>query len=121
MPLAARFSRHADVDIVSIDDVPLLDPEEGQVRIRVKAASLNPADWKLIEGLLPTQVPLQFPAGVGFDVAGVVDHVGPDVTEFKVGDNVLGKAVTGSFAQLATAEPGSLAIKPDTISWEVAG
>lgn len=121
MPLAARFSRHADIDVVSIDEVPLPEPDEGQLRLRVRAASVNPADWKLIEGLLPTQVPLRFPAGVGFDVAGVVDEVGPGVSGFNVGDSVLGQAVTGSFAQFAIAEANSLTIKPETISWEVAG
>jgi NADPH:quinone reductase-like Zn-dependent oxidoreductase len=121
LPLAARFSRHADLDVVSIDQVPLLEPGPGQLRLRVKAAGVNPADWKMIEGLLPTPAPLQFPAGVGFDAAGVVDAVGAGVTGFRIGDEVLGKAATGSFAEYAIALPDGLVAKPKAISWEAAG
>jgi NADPH:quinone reductase-like Zn-dependent oxidoreductase len=67
------------------------------------------------------EIPLTLPAGVGADVSGVVDQVGPGVSEFAVGDEVLGSSVTPSFAEYALAEPTSLIRKPHDIPWEVAG
>jgi NADPH:quinone reductase-like Zn-dependent oxidoreductase len=58
---------------------------------------------------------------VGSDVSGVVDQVGLGVSEFAVGDEVLGSSVTPSFAEYALAEPANLVRKPDGIAWEVAG
>jgi NADPH:quinone reductase-like Zn-dependent oxidoreductase len=66
-------------------------------------------------------IALTLPAGVGADVSGVVDQVGPGVSEFAVGDEVLGSSVTPSFAEYALAEPTSLVRKPHDIAWEVAG
>jgi NADPH:quinone reductase-like Zn-dependent oxidoreductase len=58
---------------------------------------------------------------VGTDVSGVVEQVGPGVSEFAVGDEVLGSSVTPSFAEYALAEPASLVHKPHDIPWDVAG
>jgi NADPH:quinone reductase-like Zn-dependent oxidoreductase len=67
------------------------------------------------------EIALTLPAGVGADVSGVVDQVGPGVSEFAVGDEVLGSSVTPSFAEHALAEPPSLVRKPHDMAWEVAG
>jgi NADPH:quinone reductase-like Zn-dependent oxidoreductase len=67
------------------------------------------------------EIALTLPAGVGADVSGVVDQVGPGVSEFAVGDEVLGSSVTPSFAEHALAEPTSLVLKPHDMAWEVAG
>jgi NADPH:quinone reductase-like Zn-dependent oxidoreductase len=67
------------------------------------------------------EIQLVLPAGVGSDVSGLVDQVGPGVTEFVVGDEVLSSSVTPSFAEYALAEPASLVRKPHEIAWEVAG
>lgn len=66
-------------------------------------------------------MPLTLPAGLGSDVAGVVDRVGAGVTAFQVGDEVLGSALTPAISEYALADPTNLVVKPAELSWEVAG
>jgi NADPH:quinone reductase-like Zn-dependent oxidoreductase len=87
----------------------------------VRAAGVNPIDWKILRGYMSQVMPLDLPAGLGSDVAGVVDQVGAGVTAFEVGDEVLGASITPSYAQSALADPAVLVAKPASVSWEVAG
>lgn len=124
MSLAVQFSEYGTSEVLHIVDVraPVAGP--GQVRIAVRAAGVNPADWKIMRGDMREFMSLDFPAGLGIDVAGVVDQVGAGVTEFAVGDEVLGSLgaeSAGSFAQFALADPASLVAKPADVPWEVAG
>ncbi|HZC90415.1 MAG TPA: NADP-dependent oxidoreductase [Mycobacterium sp.] len=121
MARAAQFSEYGDPDVVRVVETPAPTPGPDQVRLAVRAASVNPIDWKTVAGFMRDQIPLSLPAGVGIDVAGVVDQVGSDVSEFSVGDEVLGTSVTPSFADYALAEPAGLIRKPADVSWEVAG
>jgi NADPH:quinone reductase-like Zn-dependent oxidoreductase len=121
MPQTAQFDEYGDPDVLHVVDVPAPTPGPGQVRIAVHAAGVNPIEWKIVAGFMRDKVPLALPAGLGSDVAGIVDQIGPGIDEFVVGDAVLGSAVTGSFAEYALAELASLVRKPDEISWEVAG
>lgn len=121
MSLAAQFSEYGTSEVLKIVDVQPPTPGSGQVRLAVRAAGVNPADWKVLQGWMSDQIPLDLPAGLGFDVAGVVDALGEGVTEFAVGDEVLGAAVTGSYAQFTLADTKALVVKPATVSWEVAG
>lgn len=82
---------------------------------------MNPIDWKILSGQMRQLFPVDLPAGVGSDVAGVVDAVGSAVTEWAVGDEVLGRSTTGSFADLALAESAEIVRKPESVAWEVAG
>jgi NADPH:quinone reductase-like Zn-dependent oxidoreductase len=100
-------------------------PAEGEVLVRVRAASVNPAEWYGVTGR-PYIVRLGGGIGsptnprAGFDAAGVIEAVGPGVTRFKPGDEVFG-GVRGSFAEYALArEQGSLTLKPETMSFEEA-
>jgi NADPH:quinone reductase-like Zn-dependent oxidoreductase len=74
-----------------------------------------------MRGFMQDQVPLHMPAGLGSDVAGVVDQVGASVTGLEVGDELLGMSLTPAYAQSALADPASLVRKPPALSWEVAG
>jgi NADPH:quinone reductase-like Zn-dependent oxidoreductase len=121
MTKIAQFAEYGDPDILRIIDVPARTAGQGQVRVAVRAAGVNPIDAKTVEGLMRNEIALTLPAGVGADVSGVVDQVGPGVSEFAVGDEVLGSSVTPSFAEYALAEPTSLVRKPHDIAWEVAG
>jgi NADPH:quinone reductase-like Zn-dependent oxidoreductase len=121
MPCSVLFSEYGDSDVLRVANVPALSPDPGQVRIAVRAAGINPIDWKTMQGDMREAIPLTLPAGLGTDVAGVVDQVGTGVTEFRVGDVVMGASLTPSFAEFALADPASLIQKPDAISWEVAG
>ncbi|PRX58906.1 NADPH:quinone reductase-like Zn-dependent oxidoreductase [Nonomuraea fuscirosea] len=74
----------------------LIDAEEphvgpGQVRIAVRAAGVNPVDWRVREGQMLKAHPIELPAGVGLDAAGVVDEVGEGVEDVKAGDHVFGE------------------------------
>lgn len=121
MARTAQFFEYGDPDVIRVVEAPAPTPGPGQVRLAVRAASINPIDWKMVAGFMRDRMPLSLPAGVGIDVAGVVDQAGCDVSEFSVGDEVLGSSVTPSFADYALAEPAGLIRKPIDVSWEVAG
>jgi NADPH:quinone reductase-like Zn-dependent oxidoreductase len=95
-------------------------PGAGQVRLAVRAAAVNPLDWKLRGGAMAQEDAPPEPRVPGFDVAGVVDAVGEDVDEFAVGDEVLGRAVGGAYAEKALADVHAIVRKPAEVSWEVA-
>lgn len=74
------------LDVLRLDDVAVPNPDTGQIRVRVHACALNPADWAVCEGFLPVPPP----RGIGFDVAGTVDALGEGVTNVNLGDRVFG-------------------------------
>ncbi|MET8163775.1 NADP-dependent oxidoreductase [Streptomyces sp. NPDC005329] len=121
MTLAVQFSEYGTSDVLNLVDVEVPAPGPGQVRLAVRAAGVNPFDWKVLQGWVREMHPLDLPAGLGADVAGVVDAVGEGVTGFAVGDEVLGASLTPSYAQFALADPAALVAKPASLSWEVAG
>jgi NADPH:quinone reductase-like Zn-dependent oxidoreductase len=86
-------------------------PGSGEIKVKVAAAGLNPFDWKLRSGMIKAFFPVQFPAVIGGDVSGEVAELGVGVTEFKVGDQVLGKAQRG-YAEFVSAPAGQFARVP---------
>jgi NADPH:quinone reductase-like Zn-dependent oxidoreductase len=120
MPRSVQFSEYGDTDVLRVVDVHALSPGPGQVRIVVRAAGINPVDWKTMRGDMCEAFPLTLPMGLGTDVSGVVDQVGAAVTEFGVGDAVMGASLTPSFAEFALADRASLIKKPAAIDWESA-
>lgn len=93
-------------------------PGPGQVRIAVRSVGVNPADWKRFTGYFRDFIPIEFPAGMGFEAAGIVDEVGEGVTDVAVGDAVFG---LGSPTLAEYAVLSSWAVKPDAMPFEVAG
>ncbi|MFF4484220.1 alcohol dehydrogenase catalytic domain-containing protein [Streptomyces melanosporofaciens] len=73
--------------------VPPLTAGPGRVRLTVRAAGVNPIDWKVLRGCMRQVMPFGLPGGLGSDVAGVVDQVGEGVTAFSVGGEVLGASI----------------------------
>jgi NADPH:quinone reductase-like Zn-dependent oxidoreductase len=120
MPRAVQFDHYGGTDVLQVVDIVALTAGPGQVRLRVRAAGVNPIDGKMLQGLMTNEITLQLPAGLGSDVAGVVDQVGEGVTDLAVGDAVLGSSVTPSFAEYALAAPADLIGKPDDLDWAVA-
>ncbi|MFM9367259.1 NADP-dependent oxidoreductase [Streptomyces sp. Da 82-17] len=114
----------------SPDDLRVADLAEpkvapGEVLIRVRAAGVNPVDWKLAAGGLDPIMETRFPMIPGWDVAGVVERTGLDATEFAVGDEVYGYvrkdwAQNGAYAELVSASVRMLAKKPAALDWEQA-
>ncbi|MFI9383347.1 NADP-dependent oxidoreductase [Kutzneria sp. NPDC052558] len=113
---AVEYSEHGDSSVLTLAERTAPEPGPGQVRLAVRAAGVNPFDWKVRKGLFGPSMPGSFPAVPGVDVAGVVEAVGPDVTAFAVGDEVLG-AASGSYAEKALASVGGLVAKPAELSW----
>lgn len=118
---AVRFHEYGDVDRLALEEVAEPAPGEGEIAVRVRAAGVNPIDWKVLHGSYGGGQPLTEPRGLGFDLAGVVETVGPGVTDFAPGDEVLGIPASPSFAELALARPEGVVRKPAGMAWEVAG
>ncbi|HEX9202139.1 MAG TPA: NADP-dependent oxidoreductase [Acidobacteriaceae bacterium] len=87
-------------------------PGEGEVLIRLAATSVNPVDYKMRSGEAKALFPLQFPAILGRDIAGVVREVGPHVTGFSRGDKVIGVG-NNTYAELVVAKAEDLAQLPE--------
>ena len=89
---AARFSQFGGPEVLEIVDLPDPHAGPGQVRIAVRAAGVNPSDWKKREGLMDEELPQT----LGYEAAGVVDEVGEGVTDVAVGDRVFGLSADGA-------------------------
>lgn len=89
----------------------------GEVRVRVRATSVNPVDWKIRSGAARARMPVDFPAILGRDLAGEVVDFGRDVTKFQKGMRVMGLA-NGTYAEFTTVKADVLAPIPDRLSFE---
>ncbi|MEU1434573.1 NADP-dependent oxidoreductase [Streptomyces sp. NPDC005775] len=92
-------------------------PGPGQVRVKVRAAAVNPMDYKIRRGWMEDVFPTSLPAIPGVEFAGVVDVTGEGVTDVAVGDEVLGWSATGSYAEYALADAALVAPKPAELGW----
>ncbi len=119
MTTAYGFTEYGGPDTQSYFDVTLPPPGAGQLLVSVRAAGVNPADWKVRAGTRKDTVPVTLPAVLGREVSGVVIGVGPRVTEFEVGDEVFGAPATGfgASAEPTTLNVSSTAHKPPAVSW----
>jgi NADPH:quinone reductase len=122
MARAVRFDHYGDRDVLYIADVDVPVPAAGEVVVEVRAAGINPGEAAIRTGALHAMFPATFPSGEGSDLAGVVSAVGDGVTEFSVGDEVLGWSWQRSSHAEYTAVPMTqLILKPAALSWEAAG
>jgi NADPH:quinone reductase-like Zn-dependent oxidoreductase len=118
---SVTFKKYGSSEVLEISEVEIPLIAENQVLVRIKAVSLNPADWHFMRGV-PYLVRLQ--SGIwkpksgkfGLDMAGIVEAVGARVTEFKVGDEVFGQS-RGALSEFAVATENSLAIKPSNLDF----
>ena len=102
------------------EDFPDPQPGPGEVLVRVQAVSLNPIDWKMRSGAAKERFPLEFPAILGRDVAGVVREVGEGVQGFKDGDRVFALA-NKTYAELCVVKASDLAMVPEGLELTTAG
>jgi NADPH:quinone reductase-like Zn-dependent oxidoreductase len=122
MPRQVSYEQYGGVNVLRVVQAEPLVPGEGQLLIRVRAAGINPFEAKLREGMMEGQIPLSFPAAQGNDVAGVVESVGPGVSGFSVGDEIVGStARRGAQADYALVAQAKALPRPEHVSWEVAG
>ena len=122
---AAVYNNFGGPEVLEVVEVPEPKMFADQVRIRIKAAALNPADLGFQAGAVDALVDSFFPVIPGWDVAGIVEETGIGTTGFKPGDEVIGfvrGAVQryGSYAEQIAAEPRQLARKPANLDWSQA-
>lgn len=114
---AIEFHEFGGPDVLHLVEVVPPHAGPGEVRIKVRAAGVNPSDWKRREGQYRAFEKLQFPAGLGVEGAGIVDEIGQGVTGVAIGDALFG------FGRNTMAEHAILthwAKKPDNVPFEVA-
>ncbi len=116
MPKAMSYTEYGDADVLTLTEVPLVEPGPGQIRVRVRAAGVNPLDWKIRRGYMSGGHPVDGPTLVGLDLAGVVDALGEGVTGFAVGDRVAGGA-SGTSAEYVLVKPEEIVELPDSIDF----
>jgi NADPH:quinone reductase-like Zn-dependent oxidoreductase len=114
---ALQFTEYGGPEVLTWGDAPVPHAGPGQIRIAVRAASVNPADWKLLAGAMSGGQPLAGTGYLGYDAAGVVDEAGEGVTGVSAGDDVFGR---GQNTQAEYAVLDAWAAKPPSIDWAVA-
>jgi NADPH:quinone reductase-like Zn-dependent oxidoreductase len=119
---AIKRSDYGAPDVLEFSEMEVPAADDDEVLIRVRATSVNPYDWHLMRGkpyLMRAQSGLRRPkvTRLGADVAGTVEAIGRNVTEFHVGDAVFGHAA-GAFAEYVCGRPRNLAPKPEGVPFE---
>jgi NADPH:quinone reductase-like Zn-dependent oxidoreductase len=123
---AIVYTRYGPPDVLQLKDVEKPEPNDDQVLVRVHAVSLNPADWHVRRGeLLPRLI---IGSGLlrpkhpiaGADLAGRVEAVGRNITQYQPGDEVFGRRSPGGFAEYACVSEKSIALKPANVTFEQA-
>ena len=114
---ALQFAEYGGPEVLTWGDAPLPHAGSGEIRIAVRAASVNPIDWKMLGGAMSGGQPLAGTGYLGSDAAGVVDQVGEGVSGVSVGDEVFGG---GQNTQAECAVLNAWAVKPSSIDWAVA-
>ncbi len=120
---AWAIKEYGDNSKVQLLELPKPAPGPDEVLIQVRAASINPVDFKIREGKLRLILPYAFPLILGNDCSGVVVEVGAHVTRFKAGDEVYTrphKDRIGTLAEYIAARETAVAIKPENISFQQA-
>ncbi len=118
--LAARVHSYGDPAGVTVGHGPRPEPGRGQVLIRVKAVGLNPLDWMIAEGKARGWLDHRLPLTLGWELSGIVEKPGPDVTRLKSGDEVFGMIDLlrdGAAAEFAVGDENTFAIKPSTLDF----
>jgi NADPH:quinone reductase-like Zn-dependent oxidoreductase len=121
---AVRFHSYGSPAVLVLEEVSRPQAGPGEVLIRVLAAGINPLDWKVRAGHVQEWLPHRLPLIPGWDVCGVVEAVGPEVSAVKVGDEVIGMLDfkrDGAYAEYVAAGTGSLALKPASLDHVRAG
>jgi NADPH:quinone reductase-like Zn-dependent oxidoreductase len=118
-----QYHEYGGPEVMRFEDFEPARPGNGEVLVSVRAAAANPYDWKVRNGDMKMMTGRKFPRGLGYDFAGVVEAVGPDVTRLSVGDDVLGVApmkTSGAFAEMIVAVDKGVVKKPAELSFEEA-
>jgi NADPH:quinone reductase-like Zn-dependent oxidoreductase len=124
---AIVYRSYGSAEVLRFEDIPKPVPKDNQILIKVRAAALNPIDWRLMGGVpflirkvAKMNAPsAQQPVGIGRDVAGVVEAIGKEVTQFKAGDEVFGNC-EAAVAEYACVKQSAAVAKPSGLTFEQA-
>ncbi|MEU5020639.1 NADP-dependent oxidoreductase [Streptomyces angustmyceticus] len=111
------FAEFGGPDVLRLEDAEEPHAGPGHIRVAVRAAGVNPVDWRVREGQILAAHPVALPAGVGLDAAGVVDEVGEGVDGVEVGDRVFGEGAH-TYAEFAVLS--AWARMPEGLTFEEA-
>lgn len=123
---AIQLSKYGLPDVMKYVEVAEPQIKSGEIKVQVKAAGVNPLDCKIRDGssFLAKKLESHFPIGVGYDLSGTIIEIGPDVSEWEVGDDVVGLTISldrpGSYAEFAVVDANSIVKKPSNLSFETA-
>ncbi|MEW1777066.1 NADP-dependent oxidoreductase [Streptomyces sp. NPDC086777] len=118
MPKAYVYTRHGGPETEAFAELDRPVPGPGELLIAVRAAGVNPVDWKLRGGFRrPGEGEARFPVVLGSEAAGVVEETGEGVTGFAAGDEVFGNTSGGAFAEYALLTASVTAHKPAALSF----
>ena len=120
---AILINEYGNENVLNYTDVERPEPQSGEVLVKVHVAAVNPADWKIRDGM-GEMFGLKLPLILGGDIAGTIEEVGVEVENFQHGDAVYGMTVSGGFsgayAEYALAKADEIAPKPESINFEEA-
>jgi len=121
MTMAIAFSSYGGPEVLTPIDAGDQQPATGQVRVRVRAAGVQPFDCLFRSGAAHQWMPASFPQRLGNEFAGVIDAVADDVATFSMGDEVLGWAMLASYAEHVVVGSEQIVAKPEGMAWADAG
>jgi alcohol dehydrogenase len=121
---SVQISKYGGSEVIEINqNTQSPKPSPDKILVEVKAAGINPVDWKIREGYMQQMIQLQFPSTLGMDFSGIIKQVGEQdlPTDFKEGDEIYGQATvlndgSGAFAEMALTNVDSVAPKPKSLS-----
>lgn len=117
---AIRIDEYGEENVLKIVEVPIPKPKPNEVLVKVKAAGVNPVDWKIRDGA-GARFGMMLPIFLGSEIAGVVEEIGDLITDLKIGDEVYGTVKSGAYAEYALAQAGEMVHKPLSVDFESAG
>ena len=122
MPKSVRFNQYGGIEVLNVIKVERPTAGPGEILVQVKAAGINPGEAKIRDGSLASRFPATFPSGEGSDFAGIIAALGPNVSSFAVGDEVIGFSNSrASHAEYVVVPADQLTPRPANVSWEAAG
>ena len=118
---ALTINKFGGTEETTWSDLPIPDPKQGEVQIRISHAAVNPVDWKICEGYLKKLLPHSFPLIPGWDASGTITAIGVDVSEFKVGDKVFAycrkpTVQWGTYAEYICFDAEHVALMPTSLT-----
>jgi NADPH:quinone reductase-like Zn-dependent oxidoreductase len=117
------YNQYGSIDDLQMSEVEIPTIQADEFLIKVKAVAINPLDWKKLEGQLKIVTGKKFPKGIAFDFSGVVEKVGINTINFKIGDEVFGTldAMKGeALAEYIVVKKETIYAKPENVSFETA-